>query len=269
MPYLTGPDGTRLFYLDAGQGPPIVFVHGYGSSHECWSYQVQALSGRYRCVALDLRGHGNSDKPFSRYTYDENCRDLRTLIEQLELTDVTLVGWSMGAGIVLTYLLDDGTGVTKAVFAAASAPRMTATATEPYGMTPAEGEEIAEMIRTQAPETLAGLCRASFHRDLPATRDWFTGIALRMPVYAQVRSYRHLLDLDLRGRLPEVGVPTLVLHGRHDQVCDPRWGRYLAEHLPSSKIVFFEDSGHALMVEEPDRFSAELAAFVEASGAQA
>jgi len=262
MPYLTAPDGAQLLYLDAGQGKPIVFVHGYGSSHECWNYQVQALHDRYRCVALTLRGHGESDKPVSRYTYEEFCGDLEALVKQLGLADVTLVGWSMGAAIVLHYLLDFGLGATKAVFAAPATPRVTSTATEPFGMSLEEAEGIAKLVHTQAPETLAALCQSSFFRDLPATRAWFANIAMRMPVYAQVPTYRQMLDLDLRARLAEVAVPTAVLHGRHDEVCDPRWGEYLAEHLPNSRIVFFEGSGHALMVEEPDRFSAELAAFV-------
>ncbi len=63
MPYVTALDGARLFYLEAGEGKPIVFVHGYRSSHECWNYQVQALCDRYRYLVPHLRGHGESDKP--------------------------------------------------------------------------------------------------------------------------------------------------------------------------------------------------------------
>jgi len=101
MPYIEVEPGVRMAYEDRGTGSPIVFVHGWGGSGEAWDYQVLDLAPSYRCITVDLRGHGASDKPWGTYDYDLFVRDLDALLVGLDLTDVTLVGWSMGGHIGL------------------------------------------------------------------------------------------------------------------------------------------------------------------------
>ena len=94
-----------------GEGPPILFVHGWMGNHRSWDRQFHALQGRYRCVALDLRGMGQSEKGDWAYTFEEFGSDVRHLIKSLALKDVTLVGRSMGVSVSLSYLeqfQDDG-----------------------------------------------------------------------------------------------------------------------------------------------------------------
>lgn len=109
---------------------------------------------------------------------------------------------------------------------------------------------------------MAAFADANFHRtDREATKQWFLQSWLELPAYAARRYFRTLLDVDLRDRLGEVKVPVLVCQGRHDQVTDPRWSEYLASNVAGAELVWFEGSGHSLMVEEPDKLSEALAAF--------
>jgi pimeloyl-ACP methyl ester carboxylesterase len=264
MPYMDLETGVRMHYRDGGTGRPIVFVPGFAATSDAWNYQLDDLSDRFRCISVDLRGHGRSEAPLSEYTYDEMCGDLAALLRQLELQDVTLVGWSMGAGVVLSYVLDHDTDgrVGRVCFVAPATPRFTQTETEPFGMDAAAAAASLEGVRRAYPETMAAFADANFHRtDLEATKQWFLQSWLELPAYAAHRYFRTLIDVDLRERLGEVNLPVLVCQGRHDQVTDPRWAEYLASRTAGARLEWFENSGHSLMVEEPDKLSETLAAF--------
>lgn len=265
MSFLDLQTGVRIHYRDGGHGKPIFFVPGFSATVDTWNYAVLDLHERYRCVCVDLRGHGLSDKPYSEYTYDEMCGDVRAFLKALDLRDVTFVGWSMGAGVGLKYVTgfnDDGR-VTKLVMVAPATPRFVQTPEEPYGMDEATAAGSLEAIRRAYPETMAGFKGLNFHRtDLPGTQDWFLSLWLGLPAYAAYKYFRTLITEGLRDRVAQVDLPTAIFHGRHDRVCHPGWAEYMAARIPGCRLVWFENSGHALMVEEPDKFSQELAAFV-------
>jgi pimeloyl-ACP methyl ester carboxylesterase len=265
MPFVDLETGIRMHYRDAGRGKPILFIPGYSATVDTWNYAVLDLHDRYRCVCIDVRGHGDSDKPCSDYTYDEICGDVRAFLAALNLRDVTLVGWSQGAGVALKYVTDCNADerVTGLVTVGAATPSFKQTATEPYGMDDATAAASLEGIRRGFPETMAAFSGANFHRtDMDATRAWFLALWLTLPAYAAYKYFKTLITEDLRDRVAQVHMPTAHFHGQHDLVCDPRWSEYMQARIPGAKLVWFENSGHALMVEEPDKFSAELAAFV-------
>lgn len=264
MPFIDLETGVRLHYRDGGTGRPILFVPGFSATVDAWNYAVLDLHDQYRCVCVDLRGHGLSDKPYSSYTYDEMCGDLGALIRQLDLQDLTIVGWSAGAGVALQYVTDHDDGrVAKLVLVGPATPRFKRTDSEPFGLDEEAAVATLEGIRRGFPEAMAGFKGANFHRtDMAATQDWFLSAWLELPVYASFKYFRALLESDLRENVGRLRIPTAIFHGRHDLVCSPGWSEWMAARIPGAKMVWFEESGHALMVEEPDRFSAELAAFV-------
>jgi pimeloyl-ACP methyl ester carboxylesterase len=266
MPFIELETGIRMHYRDDGQGKAILFVAGFSATVDTWNYQVLDLHDRFRTISVDLRGHGDSDKPCSSYTYDEMCGDVRAFLRARDVRDVTFVGWSMGAGVGLNYVtsFDDERRVSKLVLAGPATPRFKRTPTEPYGIDEPTAAATLEAVRRGFPETMAAFGGANFHRtDMGATKEWFLSMWLRQPAYAAYKYFKTLLDEDLRDRLEQVDVPVLLLHGRHDQVCSPGWSEYMLPRLRDARLVWFDNSGHALMVEEPDKFSATLAAFIE------
>ena len=102
-------DGASLFYVDWGAGKPVLFTHAWGLNGNIWEYQLTELVDRgLRCIAYDRRGHGRSTDPGRGYDYDRLADDLAAVINQLDLNDVTLVGFSMGNGEALRYLQRHG-----------------------------------------------------------------------------------------------------------------------------------------------------------------
>jgi non-heme chloroperoxidase len=105
MPFITTDDQVSLYYRDWGAGSPVVLVHGWPLDGSMWEKQAIFLAENgQRVVTFDRRGFGRSDEPWSGYDYDTFAADLRSLIEHLDLRDVTLVGFSMGGGDVVRYL---------------------------------------------------------------------------------------------------------------------------------------------------------------------
>lgn len=271
MPYLQVEPGVDLFYQDLGQrdGPTIVFLHGWGASSAVWDYQVLDLGDQCRCITVDLRGNGASDGPWSSYDYDEYCRDLRTLLSELDLQDVTLVGWSMGGAIALKYVRDVRERVRRLVLVDAIAPRLTQDVDVPFGMPPEQALGLLEAERTNSPDCRRAIYEGSF-RDLPkwkSTAEHFYRISMRMPAHVGYKSLKALLGESLREGLETIDIPVHAFHGLHDQTADMRWIEWALARIPGGELVTFEESGHACMIEERDRFSRQLARVVGVNGA--
>lgn len=263
MPFFEVEPGVKIAYQDRGSGRPIVFVHGWGGSGDVWDLQVLDLADHYRCVTVDLRGHGDSDKPWGRYDYTMFCRDLQALMAGLELEDVTLVGWSMGGHIGLKYALTIGAPVARLVITG-SGPRFHAAPDAPYGTPEDQVQGLIDAVRYARTETIAGLYANNFHRtDLAATRDWFTQIGWKVPAFVGLTSFEALVAEDLRADLPTISIPVAVFSGRHDQIWDPRWSEVVAASVAGSRLTYFENSGHVAFIEDRVEWTAELAKFIE------
>src|SRR5688500_18536512 len=129
MPFIETEDIQRgenvyLNYQDCGDGQPVILIHGWPLSHKMWENQIQAIvNAGYRCIAYDRRGFGDSDRPWLNYDYNSLALDLRALIEQLDLRQCVLVGFSMGGGEVVRYMSMFGSDrIAKAVIISSVIP---------------------------------------------------------------------------------------------------------------------------------------------------
>ncbi|MEU7891140.1 alpha/beta hydrolase, partial [Microbispora bryophytorum] len=136
MPFYDAADGTRLAYEDYGTGEPIVFVASWSLASDMWEYQVPFfVEEGYRCVLLDRRGHGGSDRPGTGYDFDTLADDIAGLIEYLDLRDVTIVGHSTGGAEVARYLARHGEDrVARVAFVSAMLPFVMRTEDNPEGL---------------------------------------------------------------------------------------------------------------------------------------
>ncbi|MGZ6804898.1 MAG: alpha/beta fold hydrolase, partial [Nocardioidaceae bacterium] len=123
MRVITG-DGVGLEVRDEGSGPPVVLVPGYGAPGQGWVLQVEALRERHRVVAVDRRSHGRSDRPAWGHRLSRHAADLRDVLDALELTDVLLVGSSMGASTALAYVDAFGCGRLRGLVLVDQTPKM-------------------------------------------------------------------------------------------------------------------------------------------------
>lgn len=119
--------GVNISVEDIGTGKPIVFIHGWPVNHKMFEYQFTELPKHgYRCVGIDLRGFGDSDKPWDGYYYDTMADDVKAVLDTLNLQNVTLVGFSMGGAISIRYITrHHGAHIKKLALLAAAAPCFT------------------------------------------------------------------------------------------------------------------------------------------------
>jgi non-heme chloroperoxidase len=269
---------VELEYTDQGAGRPVVLIHGWPLSGRSWEAQVAPLvEAGHRVVTYDRRGFGGSSQPWTGYDYDTFAADLDQLLRQLDLTDVTLVGFSMGGGEVVRYLARYGSDrVAKAVLAAAVPPYLHKNAGNPDGgLDDATITEFETAVRTDRPAFLDGFTADFFNAGGKGLLDSRSGAvsepmrqyALRL---AEVASPKATLDCiaafgrtDFRADVAAVTVPTLVIHGDSDAIVPFEVsGRRSHEAIAGSELVLIEGGPHGINASHPEQFNAALLDFL-------
>jgi len=127
---------VKVYYEDLGHGKPVILIHGWPLDSQMWEFQIPALvQSGHRVIAYDRRGFGKSSRPWDGYDYDTLSEDLKILIEQLDLHEVTLVGFSMGGGEVVRYISRYGSDrISKIVLLGAITPSLKNTFANPDGV---------------------------------------------------------------------------------------------------------------------------------------
>jgi non-heme chloroperoxidase len=216
----------KIYYEDHGSGQPVVLIHGYPLDGHSWEKQHHVLLGAgYRVITYDRRGFGASSQPVIGYDYDTFAGDLRTLVEKLNLKDMVLVGFSMGTGEVTRYLGRYGSkGVAKAVLMGAIPPFLLKTDDNPEGVDGAIFEGIKTAVLADRPAYLKSFLDDFYNTDTYAgsrisDQAWqaaFITAAGASP-YATWACVDTWLT-DFRDDLPEIDVPTLLIHGNADRI---------------------------------------------------
>jgi pimeloyl-ACP methyl ester carboxylesterase len=264
----------ELYYEDYGTGRPVVLIHGWPLSGRAWESQVHALvADGYRVVVPDRRGFGKSSQPWGGYDYDTFASDLGTLIDTLELTDVTLVGFSMGGGEVARYTGGLGGGkngkVTKVVFAGAVPPYLYKSDDNPDGgLDDATITQFEDGVRGDRLAFLDGFVSGFFGvngKELvsPAQHAYAVSVASYASPKGTLDCIAAFGRTDFRKDLELITVPTLVIHGDSDAIVPFEVsGKRTAEAIPDAKLVLVPGAPHGLNVTHADTFNAELLAFL-------
>ena len=254
-----------------GSGRPVVLIHGWPLSGESWSEQVPALTtAGYRVVSYDRRGFGRSDKPGKGYDYDTLAEDLSNVLEELDLTDVTLVGFSMGGGEVARYVAKHGEGrVRSVVFAAAVPPYLMQSDDNPEGpLTKELAGEMEAGLRADRETFFDGFLMDFFSADgtlkvSESQRQDALRLCLQSEQDAALGCMEAFGTTDFRGDLPKITVPTLVIHGDSDATV-PFEGSGARTHVavPQSQLVVVPDAPHGFNVSHADAFNTALLEFL-------
>lgn len=261
-----------IHYHDTGSGPPILLVHGWCMSSAIWGLQ-SALSATHRLLAIDLRGHGRSTgagagvKGFGAYG-----DDIVTLVEQLDLRGITLVGWSMGAQALLKAYPRLKGRITALVLVGAT-PRFTAAPHFPWGLQRDEAAGMALKVRRNLERALEGFRKRMFAEgelDDPAVARQVEALLAQVVLpssLAALDGLEALMEEELIEEARLVDCPTLIVHGDQDLICRPEASRWLESVISGSVRYCFEGCGHAPFLSRADRFNRLLLQFVGASDA--
>ena len=266
-------NGISLHYTDSGgEGRPVVLIHGWPLSGASWSEQVPALTeAGHRVITYDRRGFGESDKPEDGYDYDTFAADLAGLLDALDLSDVTLVGFSMGGGEIARYIGRYGEERLHSVaFAGAVPPDLLKTDDNPEG---GLGEEDVRGMEQGATEDRTGFLDGfltnffSAGGELKVTAEQRQD-ALDLAALARDEAVVGCIGAfgrtDFRNDLERVLVPTLVIHGDSDAIVPIEVsGRRTAAAIEGSTLVVVEGGPHGFNVSHAEEFNRALLSFLE------
>lgn len=245
----------------------IVFLHGWPGDHNLFEYQLDRLPKLgYRCIGIDQRGFGNSDKPFTGYDYNRLSDDVRCIVETLKLENITLTGHSTGGAIAIRYMARHNQyGVSKLGLFAAAAPSLIKRPYFPYGLPREAVTDIINGTYTDRPKMLRNFGDTFFYQYISTPfSDWFFNLGLKAAGWSTAEVAKTWLgEEQLFQDLQKITVPTLILHGIHDKVCLFQLGEAQKLGIKNSRLVPFQYSGHGLFYDEKEKFNKELVRFIE------
>ena len=254
-----------------GDGRPVVLIHGWPLSAASWSSTVPVLTGAgFRVVSYDRRGFGQSSKPGedSSYDYDTFTGDLDAVLRGLDLTDVTLVGFSMGGGEVARYIGTHGEErVHSAVFAAAIPPNLRLDDTHPDGAIDDDTVSSMQQDLADPPAFYDGFLTNfySANGDLKVTeeqRQAALGLAAQADVHAAVQCIATWAT-DFDADVARITVPTLVIHGDADAIVPlEKSGQRVADRVPGAQLHVVADGPHGINDSHTDEFNRALLDFL-------
>ena len=264
---------TKVHVDDSGgSGRPVVLIHGWPLSGESWSEQLRPLrDAGYRVVAYDRRGFGSSDKPSKGYDYDTLAEDLHGVLTELDLHDVTLVGFSMGGGEVARYVSTHGEDrVHSVVFASAVPPYLLQGDGNPDGPLTADAAGGMEQGLKDDRDSFFDQFTTAFFSsgdDLKvseAQRQDAIRMCHQSDQTAALGCMEAFATTDFREDLPKVTVPTLVIHGDSDATVPLEGsGRRTHQAIAHSELVVLADAPHGCNVSHAGEFNAALLRFLE------
>lgn len=245
----------------------IVFVHGWPGSHRLFEYQFDQFPKLgYRCIGIDCRGFGLSDKPWSGYDYDRLADDVRCVIDALGLENIVLAGHSTGGAIVIRYMARHrGHQVCKLALFAAAAPSLIQRPYFPYGLPREEVVEIIQGVYANRPQTIRNFGNRVFYNPVSqALSDWIFDIGLQAAGWSTAAiANTWLQEEKLFYDLKTIRVPTLILHGRNDEICPFSLAVAQRDSIQNSKLVPIDNCGHFLFYDQMDIFNQQLLNFLE------
>jgi pimeloyl-[acyl-carrier protein] methyl ester esterase len=266
MPWCALENGRRLWYEDQGQGPLLVLLHGWCMSSAVWRFQLETLGHRFRILAPDLRGHGQSEAASDGHDFTGFADDLQALFQRLNLKNALLAGWSLGAQLALLAcgkLRERLSGLALI----SGTPCFTVKGDFPHGLEIVEAVGMGVKVRRNPARALEGFMAGMFapgerndHGLDGRIRQLLATIALPEK-HVAVQSLQALSEADMRGLLSTIDLPTLIINGDRDRICLPAASSYMADRIVSSTHVVLAGCGHTPFLTRCNEFNDSIISF--------
>jgi non-heme chloroperoxidase len=274
MSTITTRDGTDIYYKDWGQGPVVVFSHGWPLNSDAWDGQMLFLmQNGFRVVAHDRRGHGRSSQAASGNDMNGYADDLAAVVEALDLQQATLIGHSTGGGEVARYIGRHGTKrVAKTVLVSAVPPIMVKTPANPEGLPREVFDGMRSALISDRPKFYRDFALLFYGANRPGSKvsqetlDEFWFWSMQAGLLNAYESIKAFSETDFTEDLKKFDVPTLLLHGDDDQIVPIKDSAVKsAELIRGVKEIYYPGASHAIAVTHRDQVNADLLAFLKDS----
>ncbi|MEP6513877.1 MAG: alpha/beta hydrolase [Parafilimonas sp.] len=269
---------VKLCYEDYGKGKPVVLIHGWPLTKEMWEYQLDALvNAGLRVITYDRRGFGKSSRPWNGYDYDTLTDDLKAVLDELNLKDVTLVGFSMGGGEVARYFTRyGGENVSKIVLISSIVPYMLKTDDNPDGVPEEKMNEMLEQIEKDRIGFLDTFGKQFFGVNLlshPVSTpllDYYRMLCSMASPKGTKECMKSFGFTDLRDDAKAIDVPALIIHGDADKTVPIKTSsEQAAELIENNTYIVYEGAPHGLFYTEKERLNRDLISFITTGVASA
>jgi len=275
MPFVTNKKTKQpvdIFYEDYGKGQPVILIHGWPLSRKSWEQQVwKIVDEGFRCISYDRRGFGISSQPWGDYDYSALASDLNTLIEELDLKNAVLVGFSMGGGEVVRYLTDYGADkISKAALISSIIPLVKKKDDNPDGVPEDALIGIKESLQKDRLGFLKEFGKGFYNFDKNKDRvsqaqlDYDFIIASHASPRATIQTALAWMNTDFRPELKNVTVPALIVHGDADEtVPQATSADQAAKGIADNTYKVIEGAPHGLNITHPDELNEILISFLK------
>ena len=266
--------GLSINFVEAGKGPPILFLHGLGGSWKDWAANLIFFHTSYRAMAIDFPGFGDSDKPERDYSIGWFTAIVDRFLQERKFEPAVIVGHSMGALVAINLaaqsparvknlVVVDAVGIgEKADFLSYALTKKIMGPESRFetieGLLRGEFKSMVEdFIQRQKPKTAK-----EFFASLPKSP--FTGKPF-LPMTPSVQMSASIIDFDLRPQLAAIRQPTLILWGAKDPVAPPQDAPLLKNRIPHAALKVLDQCGHSPMQDQPELFNQEVEKFLQAA----
>jgi len=274
MPYLncnSSNETIQIYYEDLGENNPVVFIHGWPLTHAMWEYQLTPMrEAGFRCIAYDRRGFGKSEQSLNNYSYDALADDLKCLLDELNLENVTLVGFSMGGGEVVRYCSKyNCERVSKIILVSSVVPYMLKTDDNPDGVSIEEFQEFDNNIRQDRAGFLQEFAKHFYGVNFisrPVSQgilDWTFSLAATASQKATLGCMQSFAQADFRNELASIKVPTLIIHGDSDKTVPVKaTSEITAKLIPAAIYKVYDGAPHGLFITDKERLTNDIVSFI-------
>ncbi|MCY6484392.1 alpha/beta hydrolase [Clostridium aestuarii] len=267
MPHILTDDNTNICYTEKGKGKTIVFIHGWAANKASFAIPAHYLSKKFRVIIYDLRGHGQSDVPENGFTMKRCAEDLEQLMDKLDLEDVTLIAWSMGALVLFEYIKRFGCRRIDKTVIIDMTPKFISD--EEWKLGIYDGK----LTHEENLKIMSELCCdwkgfvERFTKDIASNLDErqikaiIKGSMANEP-YVLLSMWVAMANSDYREVISKINVPTLILYGEKSTLYPNKASEYLNSKIPNSRVEKFEGCNHLLVMEDTDKFIKVVENFV-------
>jgi pimeloyl-ACP methyl ester carboxylesterase len=232
--------GYRVHYYEGGDGRPLVFVHGLGAESLNWVPAMLDLRHQFHVYAIDLLGHGDTQKPDIAYSIEQQSEMLRQFLATQNIKSADLVGVSMGGWVVLKLAIEHPEVVNRLVVADSAGLKFPTNITV-KNFLPTTPEDFAAFMAMLTPR--------HYHVPYPVERDFLHQVAERAwitrRIFDSFLTYQDALD----GKLEDIKAPVLVIWGKEENLIPMSVGEQMKQQLPNSSLLVCADSGHLAIYE--------------------
>lgn len=289
MPHFTTSDHVNLYYEVMGSGRPVILIHGLTANHRHFKKQIPEFAKHFKVIALDLRGHGDSEAPEHGLTLKRLAQDLKELMDYLKLERASIVAWSIGAHVLFEYIKKFTCDSVENIIIIDMAPKITKSDDWHYGlpgvfsklkgdfgcednlfMLAAMLEDWGIYSRVVAQRILNkslynDKMEFNYQADFKGKEDlpWLYEEALKNTPHVIIALWISMSLKDYRPVLPEISVPCLIAYGLESNYYPSENYEYMKSRIPRAEVVPFEGCGHALHIQDPGKFNSTAIRFLK------